>query len=92
MFELNVMENGLSVVESNMPHARSVTICALIRTGSRYETTSNSGVSHLLEHMLFKGTKRFPDPRMISEGIEKVGGAMNASTDQEFETSLKWCG
>ena len=89
MFELNVMENGLSVVESHMPHARSVTICALIRTGSRYETASNSGVSHLLEHMLFKGTVRFPDPRMISEGIEKVGGAMNASTDREVTTY--WC-
>lgn len=89
MFEFNIMGNGLSVVRSHMPNARSVTICALIRTGSRYETMSNSGVSHLLEHMLFKGTERFPDPRMISEGIEKVGGVMNASTDREF--TIYWC-
>jgi predicted Zn-dependent peptidase len=89
MFELNVMKNGLSVVTSPMPHARSVTIAALIKTGSRYETQSNSGVSHLLEHMVFKGTRKFPDPRMISEGIEKVGGGMNASTDREL--TIYWC-
>ena len=89
MFEFNVVGNGLSVVTSHMPNVRSVTICALVKTGSRYETSSNSGVSHLLEHMLFKGTQKFPDPRMISGGIERVGGGMNASTDQEI--TIYWC-
>ena len=89
MFDYNVMRNGLSVITSSMPHTRSVTICAFIKTGSRYETPSISGISHLLEHMVFKGTKNFPNPRMISEGIEKVGGSMNASTDREL--TIYWC-
>jgi len=89
MFDYNVMRNGLSVITSSMPHTRSVTICAFIKTGSRYETPSSSGISHLLEHMVFKGTKNFPNPRMISEGIEKVGGSMNASTDREL--TIYWC-
>lgn len=89
MFDYNVMRNGLSVITSPMPHTRSVTICAFIKTGSRYETPSSSGISHLLEHMVFKGTKNFPNPRMISEGIEKVGGSMNASTDREL--TIYWC-
>ena len=89
MFDYNVMRNGLSVITSPMPHTRSVTICAFIKTGSRYETPGSSGISHLLEHMVFKGTKNFPNPRMISEGIEKVGGSMNASTDREL--TIYWC-
>ena len=89
MFDYNVMRNGLSVITSPMPHTRSVTICAFIKTGARYETPSSSGISHLLEHMVFKGTKNFPNPRMISEGIEKVGGSMNASTDREL--TIYWC-
>ena len=89
MIDYNVMRNGLSVITSSMPHTRSVTICAFIKTGSRDETPSSSGISHLLEHMVFKGTKNFPNPRMISEGIEKVGGSMNASTDREL--TIYWC-
>ena len=89
MFESSVMGNGLSVIASTMPNARSVTISAFIKTGSRYENFSNAGISHLLEHMVFKGTGKYPDPRMISDGIERVGGSMNASTDREL--TIYWC-
>jgi predicted Zn-dependent peptidase len=84
MFERSVLENGLRVVTSTLPHTRSVSISLYVGAGSRYESEAEAGVSHFLEHMLFKGTSRRPTPREISEEIEGVGGIMNAATDKEL--------
>ena len=67
-----------------MPHTRSVSVGLYVAAGSRYEDDEIAGVSHFLEHMLFKGTKRRPTAQMISEEIEGVGGSMNAATDKEL--------
>src|SRR5215212_7130551 len=77
MFERTVLKNGLRVVSSTMPHTRSVSIGLYVAAGSRYEHDESAGVSHFLEHMLFKGTKRRPTAQQISEEIEGVGGSMN---------------
>lgn len=66
-----------------MPHTRSVSIGIFVGAGSRYEDEANAGASHYLEHILFKGTERRPEPQMISSAIESVGGILNASTDRE---------
>lgn len=84
MFEKTVLDNGLRVVSSSLPHTRSVSISIFIGAGSRYESDDVAGVSHFLEHMLFKGTKRRPTAREISEEIEGIGGVMNAGTDKEL--------
>jgi predicted Zn-dependent peptidase len=84
MFERTVLANGLRVVSSTMPHTRSVSVGLYVAAGSRYEDDEIAGVSHFLEHMLFKGTKRRPNAQMISEEIEGVGGSMNAATDKEL--------
>jgi predicted Zn-dependent peptidase len=55
----------------------------MVAVGSRYETESESGISHFVEHMVFKGGKRFPTARDVSEAIEGVGGVLNAATDRE---------
>jgi len=55
----------------------------MVAVGSRYETESESGISHCVEHMVFKGGKRFPTARDVSEAIEGVGGVLNAATDRE---------
>jgi predicted Zn-dependent peptidase len=60
-----------------------------IGAGSRYESEEIAGVSHFLEHLLFKGTKNWPSAREVSEAIEGVGGIMNASTDREM--TVFWC-
>jgi predicted Zn-dependent peptidase len=60
-----------------------VAIAFMVAVGSRYETESESGISHFVEHMVFKGGKRFPTARDISEAIEGVGGVLNAATDRE---------
>jgi predicted Zn-dependent peptidase len=84
MFEKTVLQNGLRIVSSSLPHTRSVSISIFIGAGSRYESDEIAGVSHFLEHMLFKGTRRRPTAREISEEIEGIGGVMNAGTDKEL--------
>ena len=83
MYERTVLPNGLRVLSSTMPHVRSVSTGIFVGAGSRYEDEDVAGASHFLEHMLFKGTAKRPDPQMISRAIESVGGILNASTDRE---------
>lgn len=80
------MPNGLRIVTQAMPATYSVTAAFLIAAGSRYEPEALAGVSHFVEHMLFKGTKRRPVPQDISEAIEGVGGVLNAGTEKELTT------
>ena len=79
-----VLPSGLRVLTSPMPHTYSVAISVYVGAGSRYETSPESGVSHFVEHMLFKGTEKRPSPQLISEAIDGVGGVLNAATDREF--------
>ena len=60
----------------------------MVGVGSRNETESESGISHFVEHMVFKGGKRFPTARDVSEAIEGVGGVLNAATDRESDDLL----
>ena len=83
MYERTILPNGLRVLSSTMPHVRSVSTGIFVGAGSRYEDDDVAGASHFLEHMLFKGTAKRPDPQMISRAIESVGGVLNASTDRE---------
>lgn len=88
-FERTVLPNGLRVITSTMPHTYAVSSVLIVGAGSRYETDEHAGVSHLFEHMLFKGTPKRPKPRDISGEIESVGGTINAYTDREF--TGYWC-
>ena len=79
-----VLPNGLRVVTQEMPSARSVAIGLFVGVGSRHEQGAHAGLSHMLEHLVFKGTQRFPDPGELSEAVEGCGGSVNASTDREL--------
>jgi predicted Zn-dependent peptidase len=83
MFDRTVLPNGLRVLSSSMPHTRSATVSLYVGAGSRYELDEEAGLSHFLEHMLFKGASRRPTAREIAEAIESVGGIHNAATDRE---------
>ena len=72
-----------------MPHTQSVSIAFYVGAGSRYETPEESGISHFVEHMCFKGSRLHPTAQEISEAIEGVGGILNAATDRELTTY--WC-
>lgn len=69
-----------------MSSVRSASIAFSFAVGSRYEQQPLAGVSHFIEHMLFKGTRHYPTARLISQAIEGVGGTFNASTGKELTT------
>lgn len=83
-YHKQVLPNGLRIVTSPMPEMRSVTIGLFLAVGSRFEKLKESGVSHFIEHMLFKGTKKYPTSKEISGAIEGIGGVLNAATDKEL--------
>lgn len=83
-YEKTTFPNGLRLLTSSMPHTHSVAISIYVGAGSRYETADLSGISHFIEHMCFKGTRKRPTAQLISETIDGVGGMLNAATDREF--------
>lgn len=83
MYQKTVLDNGLRIVSVSMPHIRSVSVSIYIGTGSRYEDEKVSGISHFVEHLLFRGTPKRPTSQDIAEAIEGVGGILNAATDRE---------
>lgn len=84
MHERTTLSNGLRVVTETMPHTRSVSISIYVGAGSRYETRPQAGMSHFVEHMLFKGSQRRPTAQLISEAVDGVGGLLNGGTDREL--------
>jgi predicted Zn-dependent peptidase len=80
--EVTRLSSGLSVVTDRMPHLESATLGVWVGSGSRDEKPNEHGISHMLEHMAFKGTKR-RTARQIAETIEAVGGDLNAATSVE---------
>jgi predicted Zn-dependent peptidase len=83
-YERHILANGMRVLVAPMPHTRSVTIGLFFGVGARYEAPHEQGIAHLTEHMLFKGSARYPTAQAISETIEGVGGLLNAATDKEL--------
>jgi predicted Zn-dependent peptidase len=84
VYQKTVLDNGLRIVTSEMPHTRSVCISIFIGAGSRYELPEQAGLSHFVEHLCFKGTERRPTSKEISETIDGVGGVLNGGTDKEL--------
>src|SRR5437868_9414057 len=76
------LASGLTVVTDAMPHLQSASLGVWVGSGSRDEQPDEHGISHLLEHMAFKGTAR-RNARQIAEEIEAVGGDLNAATSVE---------
>lgn len=84
MYQKTTLDNGLRLITAAMPHTRSVSISIFVGTGSRYETDAEAGISHFVEHLLFKGTAKRPTAIEISTAIEGTGGTINAGTDKEL--------
>lgn len=82
MYIIDKLDNGIKVVMERIEYVNSVTIGVIIDNGSVRESLDNNGVSHLIEHMLFKGTKS-KSPKQIAESIDDIGGQLNAFTGKE---------
>jgi len=80
--ELTTLDNGLRIVSLTLPRVETVSIGLYAGVGARFETADINGISHFLEHMVFKGSKR-RSARMLAEAVEDVGGNINAYTARD---------
>jgi predicted Zn-dependent peptidase len=84
MFKKTTLKNGLRIITVPQKNTQSLTVLVLVGTGSKYEKKEINGISHFLEHMYFKGTKKRPSTQIIAETLDKVGGIYNAFTGEEY--------
>lgn len=85
MYKKTTLDNGITVVTESMKHVRSVSLGVWVKTGARDEVDSVKGVSHFIEHMLFKGTKT-RSAKDIAIEMDSIGGEINAFTSKEHTT------
>lgn len=81
--ESRVLENGLTVLVLRLPHVHAVTASFLVRGGPRYERPEDNGLTHLVEHLLFRGTKAHPDGLSYHVAVEALGGEINGITQRD---------
>lgn len=84
MHKISTLPNGLTLITVDIPHLNSITTLVAVGAGSRYETRRNSGISHFLEHMFFKGSRKYPSAEQIANVIDGIGAVNNAATSKEF--------
>ena len=82
-YKKTTLENGLRVITVPMKGTETATVMIMAGVGSRYETEKEAGLSHFIEHMFFKGTKRRPNTLAISEELDSIGGEFNAFTSKD---------
>jgi len=84
MFTKTTLKNGLRIITAPIKGTKTATVLLMVSTGSKYEEKAVNGVSHFLEHMFFKGTKKRPSKSAIAKELDGVGGAYNAFTSKEY--------
>jgi predicted Zn-dependent peptidase len=83
LIEKRTLDNGVRIVAEKIPTVRSVSLGIWIKTGSRNELPINNGISHFIEHMMFKGTSKY-SAKQIAEVFDGIGGQINALTSKEY--------
>lgn len=84
MFDSHKLKNGLTLITINLPYIQSITTLVAVGAGSRYENYKNNGISHFLEHMFFKGSRKYPTTEEIATIIDGIGAVNNAATSKEY--------
>ncbi|MEK7521622.1 MAG: pitrilysin family protein [Patescibacteria group bacterium] len=79
----DVLSNGLRLISASVPGVESCTVQVFVGAGSRHETKNTHGLAHFLEHMVFKGTSRYPSAHAVSSAADSIGAEINASTSKE---------
>ena len=82
-YKKTILKNGLRIITVPMRETQTVTVMIMVGVGSRYETEKEAGLSHFIEHMFFKGTKKRPTTLHISEELDAIGGEFNAFTAKD---------
>lgn len=84
MFQIGKLPNNLTLITVDLPQLESATTLIAVPAGSRYETASQNGISHFLEHMFFKGSKKYPSTEIIANLVDGIGAINNAATSKEW--------
>ena len=82
MYKIHTLSNGLTIIGEEIPYLKSITLGIWVNAGSRIEEENNAGISHFIEHMLFKGTKN-RNSKELASTIDNLGGQINAFTSKE---------
>jgi len=83
MFERTILDNGLKIISKELKDTETVTVKISVSAGSKFVEPGKEGLSHLVEHMVMNGSKRYPDPLAVRRAIEELGGYINADTSKE---------
>jgi predicted Zn-dependent peptidase len=86
MLQTFILPGGLRVLVEELPHTHSASLGFFVGVGSGHERPPTCGISHFIEHMLFKGSRKYPNPKLISDAVEGVGGILDAYTS--FESTV----
>jgi len=81
---LTQLDIGLPVISVPMPGIESLTVMAIVNTGSRFEPKGKEGIAHFFEHIVFKGTRRYPTAQKLSAAVDGLGADFNAFTSHEY--------
>ncbi|MBL7058326.1 insulinase family protein [Patescibacteria group bacterium] len=84
MHKQTTLPNGIQLITAKNNSTNTVTVLVMVKAGSRYENKKINGISHFLEHLMFKGTKSYPTPEKLSIALDSLGGEFNAYTSEEF--------
>jgi predicted Zn-dependent peptidase len=82
------LANGLTLIGVQLPHLHSAAVQFLVRAGSRFEEGEAVGLSHFVEHMIYRGSTRFPSAYALNRAIERLGGSLYAETSRELTSYL----
>ncbi|MEK7493662.1 MAG: pitrilysin family protein, partial [Patescibacteria group bacterium] len=83
VYHKTTLANGVRVITAPMKNTSTVTAIVFVKTGSRHEYRKENGISHVLEHMLFQGTKKRPDTITLKRELDRIGAQSNAYTSQD---------
>ncbi|BFD25269.1 MAG: pitrilysin family protein [Candidatus Parcubacteria bacterium] len=83
-YNQQVLNNSLPIIAVPVMGTKTVTVLLMVRTGSKYESKKENGLSHFLEHLFFKGTERYPDARTLAAALDQIGSEYNAFTSKEY--------
>jgi predicted Zn-dependent peptidase len=82
--ETTTLENGLAVTTVPLPHLHTAVCAMFVKVGARFEVPDDSGLSHFVEHMLFRGTERFPTSLDLNTAVERLGSTLHAETGRDY--------
>ncbi|MCW5807740.1 MAG: insulinase family protein, partial [Deltaproteobacteria bacterium] len=78
------LDNGLAVTTVALPHLHTAVVALFVKVGARFEAPTDNGLSHFTEHMLFRGTERYPTSLALNTAVERLGSTLHAETGRDY--------